>query len=120
MATLTTNYQKIGTGSAQSFGYATGYLELYAKYNSQSIANNTTNYSVQLRLVVTSGYIGNYQATNYSLSSTGLTTSSGNLGSGDYTSRTIATITGNVTHNGDGKKSINSSGSINLQLGDNH
>lgn len=114
MATLTTNYQKIGTGSAQSFGSATGYLELWAKYNSQNITNNTTNYSVQLRLVVTGGYIGNYQATNYSLSSTGLTTSSGNSGSDNYTSRTITTITGNVTHNGDGKKSINSSGSINF------
>lgn len=113
MATLTTSYQKIATGSSKTFGYATGYLELWAKYNSQDIANNTTNYSVQLRLVVTGGYIGNYQATNYSLSSTGLTTSSGNLGTGDFTSRTIATITGNVTHNSDGTKSISSSGSFN-------
>lgn len=113
MATLTTSYQKIATGSSKTFGYATGYLELWAKYNSQDKASNTTNYSVQLRLVVSGGYIGNYQATNYSLSSTGLTTSSGNLGTGDFTSRTIATITGNVTHNSDGTKSISSSGSFN-------
>ena len=114
MATLTTNYQKIATGSSQVFGYATGYLELWAKYNSQDIVKNTTNYSVELRLVVYGGYIGNYQATNYSLSATGLNSSSGNSGSGDYTSRTIKTITGNVTHDSEGKKSVSMNGSINF------
>lgn len=113
MATLTTNYQKIATGSSKTFGYATGYLELWAKYNSRSIEKNTTNYSVQLRLVVTGGYIGNYQATYYSLDATGLSSSSGNLGSGDYTSRTITTVTGNVTHNDKGEKTVSFSGIFN-------
>ena len=113
MATLTKNFQKIATGASGQFGYATGYLELWAKYNSQDIAKNTTNYTIELRLVVSGGYIGNYQATYYSLSSTGLTTSSNNLGGGDYTSRTLASITGNVTHDDLGKKTISSSGSFN-------
>lgn len=109
---LTKEFQKIATGASQQFGYATGYLELWAKYNSQDIAKNTTNYTVELRLVVYGGYIGNYQATYYSLSSTGLSDSSGNSGSGDYTSRTITSITGNVTHDEKGTKSITSSGSF--------
>ena len=113
MATLTKNFQRIAIGSSVQFGYATGYLELWAKYNSQDIAKNTTNYTVELRLVVSGGYIGNYQATYYSLSSTGLTTSSNNLGGGDYTSRTLASITGNVEHDDKGQKSISSSGSFN-------
>ena len=113
MAELTKNFQRIGVGSSVQFGYATGYLELWAKYNSQDISKNTTNYTVELRLVVSGGYIGNYQATYYSLSSTGLTTSSNNLGGGDYTSRTLASITGNVTHDDLGKKTISSSGSFN-------
>lgn len=113
MATLTKNFQRIGIGSSVQFGYATGYLELWAKYNSQDIAKNTTNYTVELRLVVSGGDIGNYQATNYSLSATGLTTSSGNLGGGDYTSRTLASITGNVVHDDKGEKSISSSGAFN-------
>jgi hypothetical protein len=114
MATLTTSYKKIATGGSKTFGYATGYLELWAKYNSQDIVNNKTNYSVELRLVVTGGYIGNYQSTPYSLSATGITTGSGDSGSGDYTSRTIKTITGNVTHSSDGKKSVSMSGNINF------
>ena len=71
--TLTTTFQKIATGGTQVFGAARGYLELYAKYNSQDKVNNTTNYEVKCMLVVTGGYIGDYQSTTLTMSATGYT-----------------------------------------------
>ena len=109
--TLTTSFQKIATGSSKTYGYATGYLELWAKYNSQSIENNTSNVTVELRLVVSGGYIGNYQATYWGIS--GSLSNSGNLGSGDYRSRTVGSATGDITHNSDGTKSVSFSGYFN-------
>lgn len=110
---LTKSFQKVATGGTQTFGATTGYLEIWAKYNSQSIPNNTTNYTAELRLIVPSGYyIGNYQSAPYSLSATGIGTGTGDNGSGNYTSQTLKTITGNVTHNSDGKKDVSISGSI--------
>lgn len=108
---LTTSFQKIATGSNVTYGGATGHLELYAKYNSQDIANNRSNVTVELRLVVSGGYIGNYQATYWSIS--GNLSNSGNLGSGSYTSRTIGSATGNITHETDGTKTVSFSGSFN-------
>lgn len=109
--TLTTTYQKIATGSSKSYNGVTGYLELWAKYDSQSIENNKSNVSVELCLVVTGGYIGNYQATYWSIS--GDLANNGNLGSASYTSRTLGTATGDITHNSDGTKSVTFSGSFN-------
>lgn len=110
---LTKSFQKVATGGTQTFGATTGYLEIWAKYNSQTIPNNTTNYTAELRLIVPSGYyIGNYQSAPYSLSATGIGTGTGDNGSGNYTSQTLKTITGNVTHNSDGKKDVSISGSI--------
>ena len=111
MATLTTSYQRIATGSSKTFGSATGYLELWAKYNSQSTPNNTTNYSVELRLVVTGGYIGNYQSTPWSIG--GNISNSGDIGSGSHRSQTLGNATGTVTHNTNGTKSVSMSGSFN-------
>lgn len=111
---LTKDYQKIATGDTKNFNGATGYLELWAKYNNQTISSNVTNYSVQLRLVVSNGYIGNYQSTPYSVSADGIGTQNGDNGSANYTSQTLKTITGNVTHNSDGTKNVNMSGSINF------
>lgn len=108
---LTKNFQKIGTGTQKTYGGSAGYLELWAKYNSQDIANNKTNVTVELRLVVPYGYIGNYQATYWSIS--GNLSASGNLGSGDYRSRTLGSATGDITHNADGTKSVSFSGSFN-------
>ena len=108
---LTTSFQKIATGTSKTYGQATGYLELWAKYNSQDVANNKSNVTVELRLVVTVGYIGNYQATYWSIS--GDLSASGNLGSGSYTSRTLGTATGDITHESDGTKSVSFSGSFN-------
>lgn len=108
---LTTTFQKIGTGTQKSYGQASGYLELWAKYNSQDVANNKTNVTVELRLVVTVGYIGNYQATYWNI--TGDLSNGGNLGSGSYTSRTLGSVTGDITHNADGTKTVSFSGTFN-------
>ena len=111
MAILTKEYQKVATGPAQAFNVATGYLELWAKYNSQDIVNNATNYSVQLRLVVTDGYIGNYQSTPWSID--GNISTSGDAGSGSHISKTLGTATGTITHDEKGIKSVSMSGLFN-------
>ena len=107
---LTKEFQKIGTGTQKTYGQSAGYLELWAKYNSQDIVNNRTNITVELRLVVPYGYIGNYQATNWEIG--GSLSNSGNLGSGDYRSRTLGSATGNITHESDGKKDVSFTGSF--------
>lgn len=107
---LTNTFQKIATGSSQTFGYATGYLELWAKHNGQDIAENKTSVTVELRLVVSGGYIGNYQATYWAIG--GDLSNSGDLGSGDYRSTTLGSATGYITHNTDGTKSVSFSGSF--------
>ena len=107
---LTTSFQKIATGQTKQFGGSTGKLELWAKYNTQDITNNRTNVTVELRLVCSS-YIGNYQATYWGIS--GDLSNSGNLGSGEYYSRTLGSATGNITHNIDGTKTVSFSGYFN-------
>ena len=107
---LTTSYQKIATGESKNYNGAIGKLELWAKYNSQDIANNTSNVTVELRLVVTNGYIGNYQATNWSIS--GDLSASGNIGSGSHYSKTLGSAIGNITHSSDGSKSVSFSGAF--------
>lgn len=107
---LTTTFQKIGSGSTKNYNGAIGHIELWAKYNSQSIENNTSNVTAELRLVVTGGYIGNYQATNWSIS--GDLSASGNIGSGSHYSKTLGSATADITHNNDGTKSISLSGAF--------
>lgn len=112
MLELTQQYQKIATGGSQSFNGVIGYLELWAKYNSNDSNNNTTNYSVQLRLVVSGGYIGNYMTTPWSIG--GDIRLNGDAGSGNHTSKTLGTATGTVTHEPDGTKTVNMNGNINF------
>ena len=112
MSTLTKEYQRIGVGASGNFNGVTGYLELYAKYNGdQDIPNNKTNVTVRLDLVVSGGYIGNYQTTPWSIS--GSLSSSGDIGSGSHYSQTLGYATGDITHNADGTKSVSFSGSFN-------
>lgn len=111
MATLTTSYQKIGTSGTVTFGSAKGYLELYAKYNSQSTANNTTNWSIEARLVVTTGYIGDYTGTELVLSGTNIS-STQSCGTGNFKSKTLGSASGTTTHNTDGTKSVSASAKI--------
>ena len=109
--TLTTSYQKIGTSGTVAFGGARAYLELYAKYNSQSIADNNTNWSIEARLVVTTGYIGDYTGVTLSLSGDGIS-SSQNLGTGDYRSRTLGSASGTTGHSSSGTKSVSASSTV--------
>ena len=112
MATLTTSYQKIGTGGVKTFGATKARIDLYAKYNSQSTANNTTNWSIEARLVITSGsYIGDYTGTTLTLSGDGIS-SSQSKGTGNFKSQTLGSASGTVTHNNDGTKSISASASM--------
>ena len=114
MILLTKEYQKIEIGNSLSFNGVIGYLELWAKYNSNDSNANETNYSAQIRLVVSGGYIGNYTTTNCSLTATGIKSEPINLGSDSYTSRVLRTITGTVKHEDDGTKEVDMSGSINF------
>lgn len=114
MILLTKEYQRIATGNSLSFNGVIGYLELWAKYNSNDSGTNETNYSAQLRLVVSGGYIGNYTTTTCALTATGITSSPIDLGGASYTSRTLRTITGTVKHNADGTKVVDMAGSINF------
>lgn len=113
MAVLTTSYQKIGTGSAQSFNGTIARIDLYAKYNSQSILNNNTVWSIEARLVKESsyGYIGEYTGTTLTLSGDGIS-STQSLGTGNFQSQTLGSASGTVTHNSDGTKSVSGSASI--------
>ncbi len=111
MATLNYDWQKIGTGSEKNFNNPRAHLELYAKLNSQDVGNNKSNVTVELRLVMSSGYIGNYQATYWSIG--GNLSASGDLGSGSYYSRTLGSATGDIYHNNDGTKSVSFSGGFN-------
>ena len=114
MSTLTTSYQLIKTGSSQQFGYATGYLQIYAKYNSQDKVNNTTSVSYRLNLVVSGGYIGDYTG-NKPVVITGTTNSQTTyIGNDNYYSRELGTYTETITHNQDGTKSGTCSGSVNF------
>ena len=108
---LTTEFQRIGTGTSKTFGYATGYLELWAKHNGQEVANNRTSVTVELRLVVSGGYIGNYQSTYWSIG--GSLSNNGDIGSGSHRSQTLGSATGYVGHNSDGTGSVSFSGGFN-------
>lgn len=112
MATLTTSYQKIGTGGVKTLGATKARIDLYAKYNSQSTANNTTNWSIEARLVITSGsYIGEYSGTTLTLSGDGIS-SSQSKGTGNFKSQTLGNASGTTTHNADGTKSVTASASM--------
>jgi len=108
--TLTDQFQRIGIGESKSFNGAIGYLELWAKHNGQATANNKTSVTVELRLSVSNGYIGNYQSTLWSIS--GSLSNSGDIGSGSHRSQTLGSATGDIYHNSDGTKSVSFSGSF--------
>lgn len=112
MATLTTSYQKIGTGGVKTFGATKARIDLYAKYNSQSIPNNSSNYSIEARLVITSGsYIGEYDSTTLTLSGNSIS-STQSKGTGNFRSQTLGSASGTVTHNANGTKSVSCSASM--------
>lgn len=101
MATLTTNYQRIGTSTYTVSG--SNELRLYAKYNSQSITNNTSNVSIQLRTIALSGYY-------YSSGNSSTLSCVGNRGTQYYdigtvntsSEKTIGTWTFDLSHSSSG------------------
>ena len=112
MATLTKSYQKIGEGSVKTFGSTKARIDLYAKYNEQSIVNNQTNYSVEARLVITSGsYIGEYTGTSLTLKGNGFNTTK-SCGTGNFKSQTLGSVSGTTTHASNGSNTVNCSASI--------
>lgn len=115
MVELTKTMQLINTGPAQDFNLAQGCcLSIYARYTEQDIANNRTYYIAELYLYVPQYYyIGSYANNNVKkLSATGLSGFNVYTGSADYYAQSLGTTEGWVTHEDNGEKTVNISGSI--------
>lgn len=114
MATLTTSYQliaskHIGTVSGSGVSAKDIYLRIYAKYNSQSIADNKSKVSYKSTLYVEGSgtYFYTGSTTTKTLGGTGATSVSadaqGNYNLGETTLNEIA---GTVTHGSNGAASV--------------
>ena len=104
MATLTTSYQLLAQTYVGYTGYADVYLRLYAKYNSQSIADNSSSVSYKSTIYFGTGtfYTGN--TTTKILEGSGATTVSQDGAATYYAGETtLNEITGTVWHNAEGK-----------------
>lgn len=103
MATLTTSYQLIAETTLGNTGYGDVIVRMYAKYNSQSIANNTSNISVQCRIQTYGGYWWSSSGTSYSIgigsNSTGGISCNGQYNVGETT---LGTYTKDIEHNANG------------------
>ena len=110
--TLNNNYQEIAWGYVGSTGSLNVYIRLYAKVNSQSVANNNSSVSYQSRLYAegSGSYFETYSTTTKSISGTGASGSSQDASGTYYKGETtLQTITGTVTHNSDGSKTVTGS-----------
>ena len=112
MATLTTSYQLIASkyiGAANSSTNKNIYLRIYAKYTSQSIADNKSNVSYKSTLYVEGGgtYFSTGSTTTKSLSGTGATATSGDAQGNYYIGETtLCEISGSVAHGSNGSASV--------------
>lgn len=107
--TLTTSYQKVAENYVGNTGYFNVYLRLYAKYNSQSIANNTTSVSYKSAIYLDgNGTFWSNSGTTKSLYGDGATGVSNANANGQYGAyeTTLNEITGTVTHDSNGAKSV--------------
>lgn len=110
MATLTTSWQKVG--------YTSGFLgqdqlQLWAKYNSQSVANNTSSVSVELRFVTDQwNWIRcNTHSANFTGAFTDSAGESGYLHEFKVNSTyTLVSATKNISHDANGDLTINVGG----------
>ena len=102
MATLTTSYQKIGESAYTVIG--SNLLRLYAKYNSQSIPNNSSNVSIQLRTIATSGsYYSSQNSSTLTCNGIGRGTQYYDIGTVDTSSeKIIGTWTFDLGHDSAG------------------
>lgn len=117
MATLSTSYTKIGEQYLGS-SYGDLYIRIYAKYTSQSIANNCSYVTYQSRLYFSGNYIISKEPTNVTTKGSGAqdTTTNWKYFEGRQDGRyekgetVVKTITGTVYHNSStGKASISAS-----------
>ena len=119
MATLTTSYQLIvskyiGTVSGSGVAAKDLYLRIYAKYNSQNIANNQSSVSYKSTLYVTGSgtYFYTGSTTSKSLSGSGATAVSGDAQGNYYLGETtLNEISGTISHNSAGAASVSMSAS---------
>lgn len=121
MATLTTSYQLIaskyiGTVSGSGVAAKDIYIRIYAKYNSQSLVNNTS--SVSYKSVLYSSGTGTYfytgTPTTKSLSGSGATAASGDAQGNYYLGETtLHEISGTVSHSSTGSASVSVTASWN-------
>ena len=109
MATLNYNWQLIAEAGGTLNGNTCN-VRIYAKINSQSVANNSSSVSYQSRLYYGGSYFETWSGTAKTLAGTGATSQVLD-GSGSYNGgeTTLVTITGTVTHNSDGTKNVSSS-----------
>lgn len=110
---LTTSYQLVAQAElGKVYNSNKAYIRLYAKYNSQSTANNSSNVSLQARVYSESTWYSG-KTTTYRI------TGSGSIDSGNisYTTsasdmypknaeRTLGTQTKDIAHNADGTRTI--------------
>lgn len=108
---LTMSYQKVSEIKIGNTGYADIYLRLYAKYNSQSISNNTSSVSYKSTIYFNNGSFYASSTTTKSLSGDGASPVNNENAVGNYYQgeTTLNEITGTVTHNAGGDKSVSCS-----------
>lgn len=110
MATLTTTYTRYANVKVGSTDYGDVYIRIYARYASQSIENNTSKVYVQARLQVGARFWAS-SGTGYKATCTGLTSKSGTKLTSESNmwqtgETTLTTLSGDVTHGSDGKKTL--------------
>ena len=115
--TLTTTYQLISQDYVGD-AYGAVWVKCYAKYNRQEVANNRTEITVATNLSC-AGTWWSQNGNEWYAGATGLTTASGtapaNYSPGEIT---LGTLTGWITHNNDGTKTLDvSSGFVSTPWG---
>lgn len=114
MATLNYNWQLIAEAGGSINGNTCN-VRIYAKINSQSMANNNSSVSYQSRLYYSNSYgFSSYDPTTKSISGTGAGSQSANAygtyGGGETV---LQTITGVVGHNASGNANVSMSANFN-------
>lgn len=115
--TLTKDYQLIKSQWLGNNGYGDVYVALYAKYNSQNTAKNTSNVSIQGRIITYGGYWWSNSGTTYNLQmspnhNSGTISCNGQYNVGETT---LGTLTKDVSHNADGTLTLSAEATFTAQ-----
>lgn len=100
MATLNSSYQKVGESYCGNGGGTNVYIRLYAKLNSQSIANNNSSINLQTR-VYFSGALRT-SAVKCTTDGTTITVNSGSVSYSKGNEYTLQTVTRTISHGSSG------------------